>query len=130
MIQKNTHTHIDERLSGTVTEIGTGRSKVLLKTIPEMIVDDSGLIHGGFIFSLADHAAMVAINHPNVVLGAATVRFLAPVKVGDILVAEARANFVEGKKQLVEVSVFHESKQVFSGEFTCFVLEKHVLRQG
>jgi acyl-coenzyme A thioesterase PaaI-like protein len=44
-----------------------------------MAADQRGLVHGGFTFGLADYAAMVAVNDPNVVLGAAEVRFLAPV---------------------------------------------------
>jgi acyl-coenzyme A thioesterase PaaI-like protein len=48
-----------------------------------MAVDDRGLVHGGFVFGLADHAAMLAVNDPNVVLGAASTRFLKPVRVGE-----------------------------------------------
>ena len=47
-----------------------------------MAADGRGLVHGGFTFGLADFAAMCAVNDPNVVLGAATCKFLAPVQVG------------------------------------------------
>jgi acyl-coenzyme A thioesterase PaaI-like protein len=48
-----------------------------------MVVDAHGLVHGGFVFGLADYAAMLAVNDPNVVLGAAEARFLKPVRRGD-----------------------------------------------
>jgi hypothetical protein len=34
---------------------------------------------------------------------------------------------VSGKKQMVGVVVKREDEVVFKGEFSCFVLEKHVL---
>jgi acyl-coenzyme A thioesterase PaaI-like protein len=85
------------------------------------------LVHGGFIFGLADHAAMIAVNHPNVVLGAAEVKFLKPVKVGQSLVAEAVVANESGKKRLVNVVVKQDGIDVFEGTFSCFVLNKHVL---
>ncbi|HEX4954523.1 MAG TPA: hotdog domain-containing protein [Thermoanaerobaculia bacterium] len=106
-----------------------GAARVDLTTLPEMGVDEAGLLHGGFVFGLADHAAMLAVNHPNVVLGAAEVRFLMPVRVGETLRAEARLEPNEGtaRKQRVRVSVFRTDEEVFHGVFTCFVLERHVL---
>jgi acyl-coenzyme A thioesterase PaaI-like protein len=90
-------------------------------------VDARGLVHGGFVFGLADYAAMIAVNDPNVVLGAAESRFLKPVQVGQKLVAEARVDEVRGKKHVVSVRVTLEGESVFTGVFSCFVLEKHVL---
>jgi acyl-coenzyme A thioesterase PaaI-like protein len=74
---------------------------VELDLLPEMAADDHGLIHGGFVFGLADYAAMLAINHPNVVLGACEMRFLKPLLVGQTLVAEARLESEQGKKRFV-----------------------------
>ena len=67
------------------------------------------------------------INHPNVVLGAAEVRFLKPVKVGEVVVAEAKVASGEGKKSKVTVTVKGAEAEVFRGEFVCFSLDKHVL---
>ena len=122
-----THGTIDRELCGTPLEVGHGFSRVEFHASEGMAVDESGLVHGGFVFGLADHAAMIAVNHPNVVLGAAEVRFQLPVRTGDTLMAEARVVLSEGKKQMVEVVVQRDSRVVFEGKFTCFVLEKHVL---
>jgi acyl-coenzyme A thioesterase PaaI-like protein len=70
---------------------------------------------------------MIAVNHPNVVLGAATVKFLKPTKQNDKAVAEATVKELSGKKHSVEVVVFCEEEKVFEGTFVCFVLDKHVL---
>ncbi len=127
IMEIKTHQAIDPELCGKPVRLGDGSAVVELKTGPRMAVDDSGLVHGGFIFGLADHAAMIAVNHPNVVLGGANVRFLKPVKTNEFVTAEAKVISSEGKKQKVEVTVKREDTAVFEGEFTCFVLDKHIL---
>jgi len=122
-----THQKIDHRLCGCPLIIGTDSSRVELETTEEMIVDDHGLAHGGFIFGLADHAAMIAVNHPNVVLGAAEVKFFKPVRAGEKVIAEARVEQSSGKKKIVPVTVKRGEETVFAGTFTCFVLDQHVL---
>ena len=121
-----THQAIDQSLCGHPLAVEAGFSRVELKTLPSMAADASGLVHGGFIFSLADYAAMIAVNHSNVVLGAADVKFLKPVKVGDTVLAEARLQEVQGKKHWVAVSVVQREETVFQGMFTCFVLDRHI----
>ena len=96
-----THRRIDQEFCGTPLNVKAGFSRVQLHTNERMAVDKSGLVHGGFIFGLADYSAMIAVNHPNVVLGAADVKFLKPVRVNDIVVAEAKVDFKEGKKYMV-----------------------------
>ena len=70
---------------------------------------------------------MIAVNHPNTVLGSADVRFLKPVRVGERLFAEANVEQRVEKKILVRVSVRREDDEVFSGLFTCFAPQRHVL---
>ena len=122
-----THEKIDRRLCGEPVNIKSGYSKVQLLASADMTVDDFGLIHGGFVFGLADYAAMIAVNDPNVVLGAAEVKFLKPVKAGQSLVAEATVEDESGKKRLVTVVVKRGDDNILEGTFSCFVLDQHVL---
>ena len=127
MVDILTHHAIDQTLCGKPLFIEDGESRVVFTALPEMAADDTGLVHGGFIFGLGDYAAMLAVNHPNVVLGSADVKFLSPVKVGDTLEARASVQKVDGKKQMVDVVIIQKDKKIFSGRFTCFVLGAHVL---
>ncbi len=123
-----THQLANNSLIGTPVEVVEGkRAKAVLDATRDMIVDDRGLIHGGFTFSLADYAAMLAVNDPYVVLGSASVRFLAPVRVGEKLEATAEVVGSEGRKREVSVEVNSNGMAVFSGTFNCYVLDKHVL---
>jgi len=122
-----THQAINPELCGRALQVEKGFSRVELVTTAVMTADHTGLIHGGFIFGLADYAAMIAVNHPNVVLGAADVKFLKPVTQGETVTAEARVEEIQGKKHWVAVSVANPSEVVFQGMFPCFALDKHVL---
>lgn len=98
-----------------------------LATLPSMAADSAGLVHGGFVFGLADYAAMLAVNDPNVVLGAAETRFTAPVAVGEEVEAEASVQEARGRKRVVHVTCRVGEKVVLEGAFTTFVLDRHVL---
>lgn len=126
-MKQNTHLKVNNKLSGEPIELKEGYSKVKLQTSLDMITDKSGLIHGGFTFSLADYAAMLAVNHPNVVLAGVKSRFLLPAIEGDILIAEAQLVRKEGKKLIVDVNVKRNEDIIFTGEFICFTPEKHIL---
>lgn len=130
IIDQQTHKMINKELCGIPIELEKGQSKVKLKLTSDMIVDGTGLIHGGFVFGLADYAAMLAINHPNTILGGAKVRFIKPVLVDEILIAEA--NFKENvdKKQIVDVSVKRNDEIIFNGEFICFSPDHHITEEG
>jgi uncharacterized protein (TIGR00369 family) len=122
-----THQAIEQTLCGRPVQVEPGLSRVEFVATPAMAVDDSGLVHGGFVFGLADYAAMIAVNHPNVVLGAADVKFLKPIVMGETVVAQARVEQIQGKKHWVAVSVVKQEEIIFQGMFTCFVLDNHVL---
>jgi uncharacterized protein (TIGR00369 family) len=127
MLTIQTHQGINRECFGTPVYLEEGTSRVELLTISSMAVDETGLVHGGYIFGLADYAAMIAVNHPNVVLGSSDVKFLKPVRAGETVVAEATVEARQGRKQIVAVTVAQNDEIVFSGSFTCFVLDKHVL---
>jgi uncharacterized protein (TIGR00369 family) len=122
-----THHQIDPELCGQPEELKPGYCRVSFITTGRMAADDKGLVHGGFVFGLADYAAMLAVNDPHVVLGAAEVKFLKPASVGEKLVAEARVGDVSGRKHLVNVVVTRDTDTLLEGHLTCFVLDRHVL---
>ncbi len=122
-----THKLASKKFVGEVLELKDGEAIVKLTAIEEMAVDEKGLIHGGFTFGLADLAAMLAVNHPNVVLGKAEVKFTKPVKVGDEIVARAKIVEDKGREKVVDVIAEVEDNVVLKGKFYCYVLDKHVL---
>lgn len=122
-----THHLIDPELCGHPSELQPGFCRLSFTATRRMAADEKGLVHGGFIFGLADYAAMLAVNDPNVVLGAAEVKFLKPVCINDRLTAEARVGEVKGRKHLVDVTVTRNDEPLLEGQLTCFILDRHVL---
>jgi uncharacterized protein (TIGR00369 family) len=127
MPSPNTHLSINSRLCGEPIELGDGTARARFVATSEMAADDRGLVHGGFVFGLADYAAMLAVNDPFVVLGSSEIRFLAPVKVGDEVIASATRKEIAGKKHVIAVSAKVGDKEVLAGTMTAFVLPNHVL---
>jgi uncharacterized protein (TIGR00369 family) len=123
-----THERINRDLNGEVIKLENGYVEVRLTTTPEMVADDIGLIHGGFIFSAADYAAMLAVNEPNVVLVGSDCQFLSPVKFHDEVNVTARVRHKEGRKRNVHVEAHVLDIKVFEGEFKTVVTERHVLK--
>jgi len=130
MFAPRTHLRIDQALCGAPLRLADGHAELRLETVPAMAVDEQGLVHGGFVFGLADHAAMLAVNDPNVVLSAASVRFLRPLRVGDVVTAVATRGPAQGRRHPVTVEVRRGDEVVMTGEFGCVILGRHVLDPG
>lgn len=125
-----THKSIDEMLSGKVVDLKEGESAtVVLQANDKMIADKKGLIHGGFIFSAADYCAMVTVNHPNVVLASAEVKFLQPFKIYDVGIFKSKVLDTKGRWTTVLVEGFKGEEKFFEGTFRCYTSEKHVLEK-
>jgi len=123
-----THERINADLCGEIILLERGYVETRLTTTSEMVADDIGLVHGGFIFSAADYAAMIAVNERNVVLVGSNCQFLSPVKFHDEVTFTARVRHKEGKKRNVNVEGYVLDIKVFEGEFKTVVTERHVLK--
>ncbi|MEJ2414618.1 MAG: PaaI family thioesterase [Sulfurimonas sp.] len=123
-----THERINQELSGDIIKLEDGYVELRLITTIDMLADNVGLIHGGFIFSAADYAAMLAVNERNVVLVASDCQFLSPVKLHDEVNVVARVRHKEGRKRNVHVVANVLDVKVFEGEFKTVITEKHVLK--
>ena len=123
-----THERVNIDLCGEIVVLERGYVETRLTTNSDMIADDVGLIHGGFIFGAADFAAMLAVNERNVVLVGSNCQFLSPVKFHDEVNFVAKVRHKEGRKRNVNVEGFVLDIKVFEGEFKTVVTERHVLK--
>ena len=123
-----THEMVNNELNGEIIKLEQGYVEVRLTTTSEMLADDIGLIHGGFIFGAADYAAMLAVNEKNVVLVGSECQFLSPVKFHDEVNFIAKVRHKDGRKRNVHVEAYVLDIKVFEGEFKTVVTDKHVLK--
>ena len=114
-------------INGTLQELAFGESKVLFETNSKMLLDKTGLIHSGNIFSSAAYAALLAINEPNGVVIGAEVKFLAPIELGNEILFNAKALQEDTKKREVKVEGFVLDIKIFDAMFYVAVFDNNVL---
>lgn len=95
-----------QSLGMEVLDVAPGRATVRM-TVREDMVNGHAIGHGGFTFTLADSAFAFACNSYNrsTVAAAAEIRFLAPTRLGDVLVAEAVERSREGRDGVYDITV-------------------------
>jgi acyl-coenzyme A thioesterase PaaI-like protein len=123
-----THNRVQTNICGDIIELEKGYSKISFLATELMISDDLGLIHSGFIFSAADYCAAVAVNEQNTVIIASRLKFLAPVKLNDLIIFKAKVKFEDSRKREIKVTGAINDIKVFDGIFQAVVLEKHIFK--
>lgn len=96
----------------------------LRMTVRHDMVNGHGICHGGFVFALADTAFAVACNTYNAVTvaAAASIDFLAPVRVNDELTAQARELWRSKRNGIYEIVVSNQRGEpvaLFRGRSHC-----------
>lgn len=89
-----------------VVDAGSGCAVARMRVRADM-VNGHGLAHGGFVFAVADTAFACACNShgPVTVAAGADITFVAPVREGDELVAEAVERTRFGRSGIYDVTV-------------------------
>ncbi|MBL0686922.1 MAG: PaaI family thioesterase [Sulfurospirillum sp.] len=124
-----THEKIKINLCGNIIELDSGYSKTTLQTTQDMVLDDLGLIHSGFIFGAADYAAAIAVNEANFIVIDSRSQFLAPAKLNDLIEFEATAKFENSRKREIKVIANINEIKIFEGIFHAVILEEHILKR-
>ena len=89
-----------------LVEVAPGRA-TLRMTVRADMVNGHAIGHGGFTFTLADSAFAFACNSYNrsTVAAGCEIRFLAPTRLGDVLVASAEERSRQGRDGVYDVTV-------------------------
>lgn len=95
-----------QALGMTLDEIRPGYARMSMTVRPDML-NGHATCHGGYIFMLADSAFAFACNSHNLsTVGAGcSIEYLAPGRPGDVLVAEAQEQALQGKTGIYDVKV-------------------------
>ncbi len=89
-----------------IVDVAPGRATMRMRVRDDM-VNGHAIGHGGFTFALADSAFAFACNSYNLstVAAACEIRFLAPTRLGDVLVAEALERSRAGRDGVYDITV-------------------------
>ncbi|NQW11238.1 MAG: hydroxyphenylacetyl-CoA thioesterase PaaI [Alphaproteobacteria bacterium] len=96
-------------LGVSLDHVAPGEARTSM-TIEAHHTNGHGICHGGFIFTLADTAFAFACNSYNnrVVAQQASITFLAPGKLGERMIAEAREVARAGRNGIYDVRVSNQ----------------------
>jgi len=95
-----------QALGMVLDDIRPGYARMTMTVRADML-NGHATCHGGYIFMLADSAFAFACNSHNLsTVGAGcTIDYLAPGRAGDVLVAEATEQVLQGKTGVYDVTV-------------------------
>jgi len=93
-------------------------------TTEEMVLSRRSVVRGHYLFFQANSLAVAVIPATAVLTRDAEVHYLAPVGVGEKLIAHATVVQVEGRHYRVEVKIRRGTEEVFRGVFVVVALEE------
>jgi acyl-CoA thioesterase len=98
-----------QALGMTLDEIRPGYARMSMPVRADML-NGHATCHGGYIFMLADSAFAFACNSHNfnTVGAGCTIDYLAPGREGDVLVAEATEQALQGKTGVYDIKVSNQ----------------------
>jgi acyl-CoA thioesterase len=104
------------RLLGVeLLEVWPGGARARLRVAPELL-NGHGTVHGGVVFLLADTAFGCACNgegdDAEHTIASASIEYLRPAHVGDLLVAEAQRRSREGRSGVYDVTVRNDTEVI------------------
>lgn len=105
-----------QSLGMEIVGVAPGRATMRM-TVREDMVNGHAIGHGGFTFTLADSAFAFACNSYNrsTVAASCEIRFLAPTRLGDVLVAEAVERSRSERDGVYDITV--RSGEILVAEF-------------
>lgn len=98
-----------------VEEVRQGYARLSMAVTPNM-VNGHNLCHGGLIFTLADSTFAFACNSHNqrAVAAGASIEFLAPAFLGDVLTAEGVEQALKGRAGVYDMKVTNQKGELIA----------------
>ena len=98
-----------------IEEVRPGYARLSMNVTPNM-VNGHDLCHGGLIFTLADSTFAFACNSHNqrAVAAGASIEFLAPAFLGDVLTAEGIEQVLKGRTGVYDMKVTNQKNELIA----------------
>ena len=98
-----------------IDEVRPGYARLSMTVTPNM-VNGHNLCHGGLIFTLADSTFAFACNSHNqrAVAAGASIEFLAPAFLGDVLSAEGAEQVLKGRIGVYDMKVTNQKNELIA----------------
>ena len=89
---------------------------VMRMQVRALHLNGHGICHGGFIFTLADSTFAFACNshNQNAVAAAASIEFLKPARLDDVLICEGHEQVLSGRHGVYDMKVSNQHDEVIA----------------
>ena len=109
---------------GEILDLELGKTGIsTLVVTPQMVFEKTHLARGHHIFAQANSLALAVMDAPAAVTGVANIKFKAPVREGERLVAKAEIVRTRGNKNFIWVKIRSGAQEVFRAKFIMVTLE-------
>ncbi len=128
-VASDNHTKVkslqSKELVGELVDLSLNRSGIsILETHSGMVFENSKIVRGHFIYSLAESLAIAVIDAHVALVGVANIKYKTPVYAGTKLIAKAEVRKIRSDNFIVWVKITEKQVEVFRGKFILVSLEK------
>lgn len=104
--------HATNHLGMSVERVEPGYAKIQMRVVKDML-NGHATCHGGFLFTLSDSAFAFACNSYNqvAVAASASIEFIAPAYIDDVLTAQAKVQMQGGRTGLYDVEITNQDNE-------------------
>jgi len=114
----------EQELIGELLELVIGeraRSKLLIDE--SMVLAKARVARGHYLFAQANSLAIALVDAPMAVTGSVELKFIRPVQLGEIVVAEGKVLKQKQNKYWVQVLLKVATEEVLRGDWVLFAIE-------
>lgn len=110
---------------GELLDITPGQNAVsLLVTDQSMVFQNTRVVRGNCIYSMAETLSIAAIDAPGALVKVANIKYKKPVYSGANLIAKAQVREDRGSEFIVWVFIYENREEVFRGKFILCPVKK------
>ncbi|HEY8875411.1 MAG TPA: transcription factor FapR [Desulfosporosinus sp.] len=114
----------DQELIGELLEHVIGeRACSELRIDESMVLTKARVARGHYLFAQANSLAISLVDAPMALTGSVTLKFIRPVQLGEVVVAEGKVLKRSRNKYWVEVSVHVGMEEVLRGDWILFAID-------
>jgi len=115
----------NQELIGRLLELVIGeRARSELMIDDSMVLSKARVARGHYLFAQANSLAIALVDAPMALTGSVELKFIRPVQLGEIVVAEGKVLKRKQSKYWVRVSVKVDSEEVLRGNWVLFAISE------
>ncbi|MDQ7094726.1 transcription factor FapR [Desulfosporosinus sp. PR] len=120
----------DQEVIGELQELVIGERACSTMVIEEtMVLSKARVARGHYLFAQANSLAIALVDAPMALTGSVELKFIRPVQLGELVVAEGRVAKRKGDKYWVDVVLMVNTEAILRGNWVLFAKDREDVRE-